>query len=193
MHGLINRGLQSFVTHQIGEAAWPKFAAESGIPNKFESLLTYDDAVTDRFLHAGAAHLGLYKKEFLEDFGTFLATSSQTKMIRRLLRFGGMDYLDFLESLGELAGRVDLVVPNFNFPTLSLSDPAEDTKRIAIGPGIQGLPYVLVGILRAMADDYGALVEIRHLETGPGEDVIQVRVISTEFAPQRAFDLAGVA
>lgn len=48
MHGLINRGLQSFVLRIYGSDVWEDVCADAGLGfNDFETMLTYDDILTE--------------------------------------------------------------------------------------------------------------------------------------------------
>jgi hypothetical protein len=49
----------------------------------------------------------------------------------------------------------------------------------------------MVGLLRAMADDYGALAVLEHLgdEPGCGEEVVAIHLLESRFAEGRRFDL----
>ncbi len=57
---------------------------------------------------------------------------------------------------------------------------------------VPGFGYVMLGILRAMADDYGALVVLEHQGwQDAGEEVIQVHLLEAAFAQGRSFDLVA--
>ncbi len=109
MHGLVNRSIQCFLRDTYGAELWAKVASEAGIsPAGFEALLSYDDGLTDVVIDAAARRLGKPREALLEDVGIYLAG---LEPLRRLLRFGGVDYVDFLQSLDELPERVRLAVP----------------------------------------------------------------------------------
>ena len=60
--------------------------------------------------------------------------------------------------------------------------------------GQDGFGYVLMGLLRAMADDYGALVFLEHRGGGDGTEIVSVEVHELAFAAGRDFQLgAGMA
>lgn len=188
MHGLINRSIQCFLRDTYGVELWAAVAAKSRIGVEgFEALLTYDDAVTDLLVDEAAAALGKQKEAFLEDVGIYLVG---LEPLRRLLRFGGVDYVDFLQSLDELPERVHLAVPDLEMPDLSL---------VASGPGRftlickgqhPGFGAVFAGILRAMAGDYGALVLIDAGGGGVDPDAVSIELLETQFALGRRFELA---
>ena len=51
----------------------------------------------------------------------------------------------------------------------------------------------MVGLLRAMADDYGALVMLDRKSGGDGQDVIWISLVESTFAEGRSFDLGARA
>ena len=184
MHGLINRSLQCFLRDTYGASCWAAVAEAAALdPAGFEAMLRYDDAVTEAVLDAAASRLGKPRAALLEDWGMFLAS---LEPLRRLLRFGGVGYVDFLHSLDELPERARLAVPDLDMPDLTLSPRGADRFALACRAGKPGFAAVFAGILRAMADDYGALVLI---DPGPGEEV-QIELLQTRYSAGRGFDLA---
>ena len=121
-------------------------------------MLPYPAEVTDRLLTAAATRLDRDGGCLLEDLGTYLVSHPARAGVRRLLRFGGSDYREFLYSLEDLPARARLALPDLVLPDLRLREAARGRFRLEIGPGMPGLAEVALGLLRAMADDYGALV-----------------------------------
>ena len=188
MHGLINRSLQSFLRDTYGPALWSDVAEKAGVaPEGFEAMLTYDDGLTDLVLAAATDLLGKPRDALLEDLGMFLVSLER---LRRLLRFGGVNYVDFLQSLDELPDRARLAVADIGLPDLELTARGAASFALHCGPGHSGFVPVFAGILRAMADDYGAfaLVDIADPATDP--DTIRIELLEAQYASGRAFDLA---
>ncbi|MBL9059229.1 MAG: hypothetical protein JNK88_04295 [Mangrovicoccus sp.] len=65
--------------------------------------------------------------------------------------------------------------------------------RIGCRSGNSGFGHVLVGILRTLADDYGALALLDHEGCCDGEEWIGVHILSTEHARGRPFQLSARA
>ena len=194
MHGLINRTLQSFVCNSYGRDRWLRVTEAAGLGFvEFEAMLTYDDAQTDQVLTALCADLGRPSAEVLEDLGTYLVSNPQVEALRRLLRFGGETYVEFLHSLDDLPDRARLAVSDLSLPTLELREYASGRFSLTCGPGLRGFGHVLCGVLRTMADDYGALVTLTHKGLRDGHEVIVIRLIETAFAEGRTFDLGARA
>jgi hypothetical protein len=191
MHGLINRALQRFAEDTHGLAVWSEVAQEAqpGLAG-FEAMLIYDDAVTGRVVEALSGRTGTPAGMILEDLGTYLVCHPNTESLRRLLRFGGESFTDFLYSLDDLADRVRLAVPDLVLPPLELTEHAPGRFTLAAGPGLAGFGHVVVGLLRAMADDYGVLALVELLADGAEGAEVAVSVAEAAFAEGRSFDLA---
>lgn len=188
MHGLINRSIQAFLRDTYGQDHWAAVAARADVPDGgFEAMLSYDDRVTHRLIDAAATVLGKPRDIFLEDLGMFLVS---LEPLRRLLRFGGVDYVDFLHSLDELPGRARLAVADIGLPDLELQPIGADRFQLRCRARDPGFLPVFAGILRAMADDYGAFALVDLAADGDGR-MIQVELLQTRFASGRAFDLAN--
>ena len=196
MHGLVNRSLQCFLRDTYGTATWERVAQTAGVgPEGFEAMLRYDDRVFDRTLDAAARVLERPHDTILEDLGTYLVSHPNLESLRRLLRFGGVTFVDFLHSLEDLPGRGRLAVPDLDLPALELVDPAPDRYVLVCRGQRPGFGPVIVGILRAMADDYGALVLIEQEAAGPDReaDTIRIDLLDQSFAEGRRFELSARA
>lgn len=193
MHGLINRSIQSFLRDTYGEALWSDVARAAALGfDSFEPMLTYDPAVTDAVIGAAARFLDRPRDTVLEDLGTYLVSHPAQEGVRRLLRFGGVDFPDFLASLEDLPGRARLAVPDLDLPDLTLEDEGQGQFALICRAGLPGAGHVLLGLLRAMADDYGSLVLLDHRGTGPdGAEVVGILLLDVAHAAARPFDLAG--
>lgn len=192
MHGLINRALQNFVTDIHGAQTWTRVAALAGLdPPGFEAMLSYDDAMTGRVIAAASRVLERPSDDLLEDLGTYLVTHPRLDAIRRLMRFGGAGFADFLQALNELEARIRLALPELDPPGLSLRRETRNAYRLRCRWTHPWAAPVLIGLLRAMADDYGALVVLGHAGQEGEADVITIRVLDADFAAERTFALAG--
>lgn len=186
MHGLVNRSIQCFLRDTYGLQSWLAVADAAGVgPQGFEAMLHYDDAVTDVTLDAAARVLTKPRDALLEDIGTYLV---QREALRRLLRFAGADYVEFLHSLEEMPDRIRLAIPELVLPELVLREPAPGQFRVLCRGGRGAYVGVIVGALRAMADDYGALAVIDLAR--PGGSEISVDLLDSHYAEGRRFDLA---
>ena len=220
MHGLINRSVETFVRDTAGDDAWASVVDIARLEfEQFESMLFYDDDLIYRVLDAASTTIGKPVEVLLEDLGTYLVTHPRTEPIRLLMRFGGVDYIDFLYSLDDLPDRARFAVPDLTFPEMSLIGDRSSGFRVVCETPPVGIGFVLTGILRAMADDFGvlAILEVPNATVGalheqvkrtvgtstaratPSEttetsfEVISIQIHDTEFADGRSFELAEVS
>ncbi|MCB2125753.1 MAG: heme NO-binding domain-containing protein [Rhodobacteraceae bacterium] len=188
MHGLVNRSIECFLRDTYGPGIWAGVAVDAGLdPQGFEALELYDDAVTDAVLSAAMRRLDKPREALLEDLGIYLVG---LEPLRRLLRFGGESYEDFLHSLDELPDRVRLAVADLHLPELALEGIGPSRYRLCCAGTQPGFGAVFAGILRAMADDYGALALIEPGEVSGEVETVGIELLDSFFAAGRDFDLA---
>ncbi|SEQ27898.1 heme NO-binding domain-containing protein [Thalassovita taeanensis] len=194
MHGLINRAIQCFVRDTYGAELWLDVTRQARLDGQgFEAMLYYDDALTERVLNRVGALLAKEREALLEDIGIYLVSHPNVEALRRLLRFGGVSFVEFLHSLDDLPDRARLAVSDLELPRLELHECPSNCFRLFCQSPYVGYGHVMLGVLRTMADDYGALVFLDIHSRAPGDDVIEITVIEMAFAEGRSFDLgAGV-
>ena len=199
MHGLINRSIQCFLRDTYGSAVWAEVVRKAGLGfDSFEALLIYDAALTEAVIVAAVQVLRRPRETILEDLGTYLVSHPNTESLRRLLRFGGGNFVDFLHSLDDLPDRGHLALPDLDLPKLRLDTLGDGVFSLHASMMISGVGHVIVGLLRTMADDYGALVLLDHAGSGPADDaapghadeIISIQLLDQSYAAGRHFDLA---
>jgi hypothetical protein len=187
MDALLLRSLQGYLRDTFGVSVWQTICRRAALKvETFEPMLRYDPGTADRVAQHAADVLGRPAETIWEDMGTYLVTNPGHEGVRRLLRFGGVSFADFLHSLEEMPGRSRLAMPTLNTPEVTLTELGPDRFELHCRSPVLGLPRVLVGMLTAMADDYGALCLIE-----PGQDGrILIRILDSRHAAGRRFDLA---
>jgi len=195
MHGLVNRALERFTRDSYGDGLWQEVMSGLDLGyGEFEPLMRYDPEVTERVLMALGTRLGRARTDLLEDVGTYLVSHPKVEPIRRLLRFSGVDFADFLHSLEDLPDRARLAVADLDLPPICLHADGAGLYRLEVGLRDRGglrFGPVVMGVLRAMADDYGALVFLEHRGVTGKAELIEVRLLDEGFASGRAFDLGA--
>jgi hypothetical protein len=194
MHGMINRALQSFVVSTYGPATWEEICDLGPVPaGGFEAMVRYEDSVT---LDCMAATLQVLDKDpntVLEDIGTYIVTDPDLEPLRRLLRFGGATFAEFLFSLDEMPERARLALPDLDLPDIALRPEGGGSFVVAVRWALPGGAPIMMGALRAMADDYGALVTMELAGRSDGEERIRVTVFDADFSAGKAFSLGRTA
>lgn len=194
MYGLFLRALQGYVSGTFGDGPWAMVLGHAGIAGRgFEPLLTYDITRFRDVLAAAGQVLDRPVDMILEDVGTYLVANPTQPALRRLLRFGGAGFADFLLSLEELPDRARLALPDIDFPRLELTERGPGQYRLSCRTDAAELAHVMLGVLRAMADDYGALVVIERTLAPRGKTGLSIRLLEARFAEGRRFDLVPVS
>ena len=191
MLGLINRSLQCFLRDSYGPVVWTQVAQRARLGfDDFEPMLRYEDNLTEQVIAAASLVLKRPRETVLEDLGTYLVSHPNVEALRRLLRFGGVGFVDFLHSLEDLPERGRLALPDLELPLLEVSDLENGDYLLRCAPMVQGVGHVMVGLLRAMADDYGALVLLEHGGGMAGDEVVRVQILDQRHTAGRRFSLA---
>jgi len=194
MLGLVIRAFERFVIDTYGAPAWEAVAHRAGLPAQgVEAMRVHPEAVAAEVVAAAEGVLGRPRAGILEDFGTYLVSHPDRQALRRLLRFGGGCFRDFLASVEELPGRARLALPELGLPQVELDDAGDGRLTLACRPPAPEVIHVAAGMLRAMADDYGALVVVDTAEGADGALRLSIDLLDARFAAARPFALvAGV-
>lgn len=191
VHGVVNKALERFTIDTYGFGLWQKVV--SACPHAvafYEAMLCYPDQDSYALLNQLSRILNKPNADILEDMGTYLVVHRNQDGVRRLLRFGGVDFRDFLFSLNEFNARIDLIMPDLNLPQIGVVCGAKNQISIRLAPSWSEFIYLCIGILHAMADDYGALIRLAHF-ADTGSAVIQITLVDDRFAVAQGFKLAA--
>lgn len=193
MHGMINRAFQGFLVDTYGHDLWAEVCSIADLRfDGFEAMLRYEDSLTLDCFQAATGLLHQNPNALLEDLGTFLVTHKPYDPLRRLLRFGGASFTEFLLSLDELAERGRMAMPDIEMPEITVRQEAEATFLLTAQWLLPGVGPILLGALRAMADDYGALVLLELAGYDGTAECVRIVVHDTNHAEGRSFVLAEV-
>jgi hypothetical protein len=190
MHGLIYRSFQNYICDSYGRDAWLHVAARAEIsPPDFEAMLSYDDAMAPTVLDAMGAVLRRPRGEVMEDVGAYLVSHPNTEAVRRLLRFGGMNFEDFLHSLDDLPDRARMAVSDFQIPAIELHSHEPGHYSLICHTPLAGFGHLMMGVLRVMADDYGALALLELTSSDVGFETVHIQLVEADYADGRVFEL----
>lgn len=183
MQGMINRSLESFLRTTYGDAIWQEILHLARInQGDFLAMASAHPSDGRRVVWAAARILGKPVDEMLEDLGGWLV---RLEPIRRLLRFSGTDFVEFVHSLDELPGRARMILPDLPPHGLTVERAGPHTYAIRLEGAPAGWIWVLAGALRGMADDYGTLALI--VVSGQS---ISLSIALEDHATSRPFDLS---
>jgi hypothetical protein len=190
VHGLVNRAIQSFLKDNYGRELWDETVdlAETGLDD-FDTMQVYDDEITAAVISAASRVLRKPRSLLLEDIGSYLVSGERMQAVRRLLRFGGLDFTEFLYSLADLPGRARMAVPDIGLPEMDLRENGDHSYVLTCVHPVEGFGHVLLGLLQALADDYGTLALIEHVGRQGQTDTLSVRLVETDYAEAKDFAL----
>ena len=192
MHGLVNRSIENFIRHRHSAGLWHDICDGADFDtHTMEPMIVHSLKSTEDILSQATDLLDMSRDQILEDIGTFLVADPSNSTVRRLLRYGGETFRDFLFSLAELPERARLAIDDLDLPNLRIEPVGHSSFRVSISKSWSGFPALAVGALRAMADDYGALVFItRSDQSDQGDAALNVDLLDTSFAASKPFSLA---
>lgn len=195
MHGLIAGALNAFIKTTYGAETWVEIARAAEMPEAgFDLMRVYPDPLLEQVVTAACDRLGKDRADLMQDMGIFLVSHPGLSAPRRLLRFSGESFSDFLLALEDLPGRVRLALPDLELPGLRLQPLGTGCYRVTCHWTSPDARDVLLGILRAMADDYGALVLVEAGEAeAPDDAAIEITLLDARFSQDRGFALGGAA
>lgn len=194
MHGMINRALQGFIVETYGKDVWAEVRSVADLRfDEFEAMLRYDDALTISCFEAVTRIVHQPEVSVLEDLGTFLITHPPLDPLRRLLRFGGASFAEFVLSLEELADRGRMAIPDIEVPEITVRQIDVSEYELSAHWRLPGIGALLMGALRAMADDYGVLAVLQFVSSENGVDRLHIVIHDAHHAEGRNFVLAEAA
>ncbi len=193
MHGMINRGLQCYIRDIHGLDVWEETCEQANLSfNNFETMLTYDDATTEDLLTSFSILISRSRNEILEDFGTYVVSEEALSAVRRLLKLGGSNYVEFLHSLNFVYDRAKMAVPELDLPKMELVKNSPNKFTLLTRFEKRGYGAALLGLLRALADDYGALVSIKHCHKSlkhMDEDCFEIDILQDNWSSASFLEL----
>ena len=178
MQTLLDRAVSGFMRETYGADRWQAIVDRMAIG---EIAPGPEGSYFAHAMREAALSIAKPEDDLFEDLGAWLA---RLEPIRRLLRFSGSDFRDFVTRLDELPGRAHLVVPELQMPSMSIRQDDRCTVRIALLDAARGWDAIIGGILRGMADDYGALGLIV-----VERNLITVHISDESFSQDRGFRL----
>lgn len=184
MYTLVGRSLESFLRSSYGDAFWQDLV-QGALPERASRPLLVHTSLqeTRRLVFLASRRLGKPVAEIAEDLGAWVV---RLEGVRRLLRFSGPNFVEFIRSLEELPGRALLVLPHFPLPELSVVSEGAEDYEIYVSHRPRGWIWAIAGMLRGMADDYGTLALI-----AVAGNRITLRVVLEEHAAGRPFALSA--
>lgn len=184
MHRLVRRSCEVFLRDTYGDVLWRDVAETVGLDSSgFSSVLALEESPSIMMIREASRMLGKPENDLLEDWGSWLA---QLEPVRRLLRFSGRNFREFLQNLVELPDHAHMVIPDLGLPEMTVLSDGPENLRVILPRKQSEWSSAMAGIIRAMADDYGVLGLI-----WVEENEIHVMISDGAFSAARDFRLGG--
>lgn len=182
MHGFIIRGIELFLRARHGDAVWAVVSLQAGIDRRGTIMMrNYSTEVAQTILRTASEHLHMNRAELLEDIGGWVPLLDA---VRRIMRFSGSCFGDFVLSLDDLHDRGRVVLPGLDLPRIATRQTGPRQYLLTIAAESADWSPVLAGFLRGMADDYGVLAIV-----DGGDGGLLVSIADDEFAEGSRFSL----
>lgn len=180
MLGLINRGLRAFVIKFHGRSHWQELVAtQPEVPSDFEVLMDYPLSMTELLISEISELRGTSQRDVMEDLGTFALTSFWDARLRDLLLSCGRDFDQFMQNLTDLLIGFSRVEQSCDIERIEVIEKIESHYEVRFRGSTGMASYLVLGLFRALADQYGALVTCSHrnvLSDGEPFDVFTVLI-----------------
>ncbi|NCV10055.1 MAG: hypothetical protein EBW44_00435 [Rhodobacteraceae bacterium] len=177
MLGVVNKAIEAFVCQRYGDKLWADLLIDLSLPGyEFEAMLTYEDGITYDLIDRLAKRQSKMHQDVLEDIGGYLVAEDSQASIRRLY---------------DLNDRVALALDILEMPMIRVLPISAEKIHVRVAPKWLGFSDVLVGLLRALADDYGALVFMDRLADTDQTECIVLILIDHHHTAGTSFELAA--
>lgn len=190
VYGLVNNGIRQFVVENHGEDAWREICADAGLSeDKFESMLSYEDAVTYDLVGAISRRLELSGSQVLEVFGKYWVDYAGSTSIGKVMEFQGESLIERLSGLDDLHERVRLAMPHLVPPSFEFEEGADGVHMLHYFSEREGLQDMVIGLLHGMSEQTGEKISVRMIESrgsGADHDVFEIRALAKSSAGEEA-------
>lgn len=176
MYGFVNCALENLVLRNFGEGKWSeiKRAARLDMDGHFLFSVIYKDEITYNLVGAAVEVLGIEASKILELFGEWFLDFCQESGYDRILQVLGGTLRDFISNLDALHDHLASAYPGMHAPSFRVSDRADGTLILHYYSSREGLEYIVIGLIRAVARkllNTEISVEIVKQKQGQGDDV----------------------
>ena len=163
MYGLVNRAIEDLVVTQFGQDKWDKIKRRAEVNvEAFVGMNPYPDEVTYKLVGATSEVLGIPPDQVLESFGEYWILYTAEEGYGELLDMCGDSFVEFLQNMDSLHGRIQLTLPELKPPILKCTDVGEKSMRLHYHSGREGLAPMVVGLLKGLGKRFATLIEVTH-------------------------------
>jgi len=179
MYGMVNNAVEELVVRNFGRERWLAIRARAEVDVEvFITNEPYDDAITYALVGAASAELGLTPDEVLVTFGEFWVLETATRSYGAMLEGAGRSLPEFLENLGQLHTRVQLMMPRLRPPEFTITDVTATTLTLHYHTHRAGLTSFVRGLVQGLGKRFGTPTTVEVVarkDEGADHDIFHVR------------------
>ena len=162
MYGLVNRAVRDLVITQFGEAKWASVSQRAELDDdNFVCMSQYPDHITYDLVSAASKELNLSSAEVLRAFGQYWIKYTAKEGYGELIARSGRSFVECLENLNDLHGRVALTFPDLKPPSFQCERTGPNEVALHYISHREGLTLFVVGLLEGLAELYGTEINVR--------------------------------
>ncbi|HSI49351.1 MAG TPA: heme NO-binding domain-containing protein [Ideonella sp.] len=187
MYGLVNQGLEDFVTQGFGEDTWRQVLRRAGVAQEmFISMDSYPDELSFKLVGAASEELAMDAAALLEAFGQHWVLYTAQVGYGEMLAMAGSDLKTFLLNLDTLHSHVGMTFPGLRPPSFEVESPPGD-------PGLllhyrserMGMAPMVVGLIKGLGQRFKQPVTVQQVAfRGPQDhDVFRIEYIGVPTQP----------
>lgn len=156
MYGLVNKAIQELICQRFGEPTWERIRKEAGVAiESFVSMQAYPDELTYALVGAASRELGLPVPALLEAFGQHWVHYTGKAGYGELMGIAGTSFVEFLQELDNMHGRVALTFPQLRPPSFECTEIGPRSLRLHYHSTREGLAPMVLGLVRALGEVFG--------------------------------------
>lgn len=179
MYGLVNKGLQDFVTTNFGKTVWETIRLKAGVKeSQFIGMQTYSDELTYNLANSASIVLNIPLNSALEAFGEYWILYTAQEGYADLIDLCGKSVPEFLRNLNQLHARIRLTFPELNPPSIVCSNIESNSLILHYHSERPGLSPMVVGLLKGLGKRLSQPVQVTLLksrESGHDHEEFEVR------------------
>ncbi|WP_299952658.1 heme NO-binding domain-containing protein [uncultured Roseobacter sp.] len=164
MYGMVNEGIRNFILKHHDEEAWQAVCKKASVNDQqFDSMTSYDDAITYRLAGAISEHTGLSVDKVMTEFGSYWVDYAGASEFGNLMKLAGDSFLERLNGLDAMHARIQRSMPNLKPPSFKTEEVGDRTYRLHYFSHRKGLDSMVLGLLHGLADETGAKIQVEQV------------------------------
>jgi len=161
MKGIINKGVQDFVTEKFGSESWDRIKSLAGCSEPFFAAShDYPDETTLALVEASSKLSGLSPEEVMVEYGRYVVPNTLKRHYATYLKLAGSSPREFLLNMDRVHSEVtksiaDAKPPRFEYEELP------DGRLLMHYHSSRRLCSVLRGLILGVGDLFGQILEVK--------------------------------